>query len=120
GKFSGLQALKLLFVNYANCSGFNVGSLPFNYLGVPVFKGRPKASYFLPLTDRIKDKLSAWKASLLSIAGRTQLVKSVIQSYKSSLSSSLLSGISSELMVIVDNSRWQVGNGKSIQLWEDS
>jgi hypothetical protein len=75
GKFSSLQALQNLFNKYANCSGqvinaskstifaggisqvrlnhivnligFNVGSLPFNYLGVPIFKGKPKASFFL-------------------------------------------------------------------------
>jgi hypothetical protein len=107
GKMSSLNALKDLFVRYANCSGqvinaakstiysggisqarlinivtvfgFKVGS-PFNYLGVPIFKGRPKARYFYQIADKIKNKLSAWKASLLSIAGRVQLVKSVVQS----------------------------------------
>lgn len=33
----------------------------------------------MPIADRIRVKLSAWKASLLSISGRVQLVKSVIQ-----------------------------------------
>ena len=32
-----------------------------------------------PIADKIKSKLGAWKASLLSIAGRVILVKSVIQ-----------------------------------------
>lgn len=59
----------------ANLIGFIIGTLPFNYLGVPNFKGKPKARYFNPVADKIKSKLSAWKASLLSIAGRTQLVK---------------------------------------------
>jgi hypothetical protein len=59
---------------------FNLGSLPFNYLGIPIFKGKPKSSFLQPIADRIKLKLSAWKASLLSIAGRVQLVRSVIQS----------------------------------------
>jgi hypothetical protein len=63
-----------------NLIGFNLGTLPFNYLGVPIFKGKPKARYFIPFADKLKSKLSAWKASLLSIAGRVQLVKSVIQS----------------------------------------
>jgi hypothetical protein len=108
GKTSCLNALKDLFVIYANTSGqlinaakstlycggisqsrihnmvnllgFKVGSFPFNYLGVPIFKGRPKACYFFPIADKIKNKLSAWKASLLSIAGRVQLVQAVIQS----------------------------------------
>jgi hypothetical protein len=108
GTLSGLKALKELFTAYALESGqvintskstiypgsishgrlnlivqllnFNIGSLPFNYLGVPIFKGKPKASYLQPIADKIKLKLSAWKVSLLSIAGRVQLVRSVIQS----------------------------------------
>ena len=106
GNFESLQALKNLFTRYANCAGqvisarkstifaggitqgrlqniidllgFEVGTLPFNYLGVPIFKGRPKVSYLQPIADKVKAKLAAWKASLLSIAGRAQLIKSVI------------------------------------------
>lgn len=107
-KTSNLQALKDLFTRYAACSGqiininkssiysggvsndrldsivnmlgFQLGTLPFTYLGAPIFKGRPKVIYFQPIADKIKVKLASWKASLLSMAGRTQLVKSVIQS----------------------------------------
>jgi len=64
----------------SNMTGFNIGSLPFTYLGVPIFKGKAKIAYFQPIVDNIKLKLSAWKASLLSIVGRVQLVKSVIHS----------------------------------------
>jgi len=70
GNFESLEALKVLFTRYANSAGqvissrkstifsggittqrlqniinllgFNIDSLPFNYLGVPIFKGRPK------------------------------------------------------------------------------
>lgn len=108
GKLSSLESLKEIFTRYANCSGqivnigkssihaggvstsrlnhivqllgFSLGSLPFTYLGTPIFKGRSKKIYFQPIADRVKIKLSYWKASLLSIAGRVQLVKSVIQS----------------------------------------
>ena len=59
--------------------GFNIVQLPFTYLGFPIFQGKPKAAYFYPIMDKVKLKLSAWKASLLSIAGRVQLVKSVVQ-----------------------------------------
>jgi hypothetical protein len=59
---------------------FRIGTIPFNYLGVPIFKGKPKACFLQPVADKIKLKLSAWKASLLSIAGRVQLVKAIIQS----------------------------------------
>nr|ABD32264.2 RNA-directed DNA polymerase, putative [Medicago truncatula] len=63
-----------------NIIGFNHGTLPFTYLGVPIFKGKPKVIHLQPIVDKIIAKLSTWKASLLSIAGRVQMVKSVIQS----------------------------------------
>ncbi|CAJ2641500.1 unnamed protein product [Trifolium pratense] len=108
GSASNIQALASLFIRYgqasgqfvnpqkssiyagsisqsrlaiiANSLGFQIGSLPFTYLGVPIFKGKPKKCHLQPLADRVKIKLAAWKASLLSIAGRVQLVNSVIHS----------------------------------------
>jgi hypothetical protein len=65
--------------NIAATLGFNVGSLPFDYLGVPIFKGKPKKIHLQPFADKVKAKLACWKASLLSMAGRVQLIKSVIQ-----------------------------------------
>lgn len=59
--------------------GFNKGTLPFTYLGVPIFKGKPKRAHLQPIADKLKSKLSAWKASLLSIPGRVTLVKSAVQ-----------------------------------------
>ncbi|WJX52536.1 hypothetical protein P8452_38639 [Trifolium repens] len=61
-----------------NQLGFSIGVLPFVYLGIPIFKGKPKKCHLQPLADKIKSKLSAWKASFLSMAGRMQLIKSVI------------------------------------------
>ena len=58
--------------------GFKMEFLPFLYLGVPIFKGRPKAFYFQPVADKIRINLVALKASLLSIVGRVQLVNLVI------------------------------------------
>ena len=66
-------------LNIADRLGFRLGSLPFTYLGAPIFKGKPKEIHLQPIADKIKLKLSTWKASLLSMAGRVQLVKSVIQ-----------------------------------------
>lgn len=60
--------------------GFRIDRLPFLYLGIPIFKGKPRRQHLLPIVDRIKAKLSAWKASLLSISDRVILVSSVIHS----------------------------------------
>ncbi|KAM1340007.1 hypothetical protein ACFX2H_038462 [Malus domestica] len=59
--------------------GVSRGNLPFTYLGVPIFQGRPKRIYFQAIADKIRCKLTAWKGSLLSQAGRLQLINSVIQ-----------------------------------------
>lgn len=64
----------------ANALGFSVGKLPFTYLGVPLFQGKPRRVHLQPIADRIKSKLAGWKASLLSIMRRVQLVKSIIHS----------------------------------------
>lgn len=45
---------------------------------VTIFKGRPKAIYFQLVVDKIKKKFAAWKVSMLSIAGRIQLLRYVI------------------------------------------
>ncbi|CAI8592772.1 unnamed protein product [Vicia faba] len=105
-KNSNIKNLKALFLRYVECSGqyvnphksiiyagsispmrssylassigFSEGSLPFQYLGVPIFKGKPKVIHLHPIVDRIKEKLATWKASLLSMAGRVQIIKSII------------------------------------------
>jgi len=62
----------------AQLSSFSVGTLPFQYLGCPIFQGKPKCIHFQPIVDRIKVKLATWKGVLLSIMGRVQLVKSIV------------------------------------------
>ncbi|KAF1880119.1 hypothetical protein Lal_00022248 [Lupinus albus] len=38
--------------------GFNAGHLPFNYLGIPLFKGKPKRVHLQPIADRLLQKLA--------------------------------------------------------------
>jgi len=64
----------------SNILGIKVGSYPFIYLGVPIFKGKPLAIYFQGIADKIISQLSSWKGSQLSAAGRLQLLKSVVAS----------------------------------------
>ncbi|XP_058776775.1 uncharacterized protein LOC131651124 [Vicia villosa] len=92
GKFSGQHCNHSKFLIYAggmsnarhislaNHIGFTMAIPPFIYLGVPIFVGKPKACYFMYIADNIRLKSAAWKAKTLSMAGRIQLVKSVILS----------------------------------------
>ncbi|XP_058783003.1 uncharacterized protein LOC131657648 [Vicia villosa] len=47
---------------------------------VMIFVGKPKVCYFHYIADKVRTKLAAWKAKLLSMASRVQLVKSTILS----------------------------------------
>ncbi|KAL8495044.1 hypothetical protein ACS0TY_019266 [Phlomoides rotata] len=73
-------------VSYQNKAYFratlNIGSaaLPFTYLGVPLFRGVPKAAHLRSTTDRIISNFAGWKGSSLSLAGRACLINSVIVS----------------------------------------
>jgi len=62
----------------ANMLGFSVGTVPFLYLGCPIFQGKPKVIHFRSILDKIRNKLATWKGTILSIMGRVQLVKSII------------------------------------------
>lgn len=53
------------------------------YLGVPVLHNRVSRSSFQFILDKIDQRLSGWKAKMLSFAGRLTLTKSVLQSLPS-------------------------------------
>ncbi|GFS34515.1 hypothetical protein Acr_00g0034340 [Actinidia rufa] len=59
-------------------TGFSQGSFPFKYLGIPA-DSRLSIFQFSPLIDKISGYISAWVGANLSYAGRTELVKSVLQ-----------------------------------------
>ncbi|KAG7540795.1 Endonuclease/exonuclease/phosphatase superfamily [Arabidopsis thaliana x Arabidopsis arenosa] len=59
---------------------FEAGTLPVRYLGLPLLtKGMTRADY-LPLIERIRNRISSWTGRFLSFAGRLQLIKSVLSS----------------------------------------
>lgn len=60
--------------------GFQRGSLPIRYLGLPLMHKKLRKSEYSPLTDKIKAKLNSWTVRCLSFAGRLQLISSVIYS----------------------------------------
>ncbi|EOY30506.1 Uncharacterized protein TCM_037692 [Theobroma cacao] len=62
----------------SECSGFSHSTNLGKYLGVPLLRGRKKYSLFKYLEEKICNRLSSWKASALSFAGRLTLVKSIL------------------------------------------
>jgi len=70
--FAGFNRKNLKILN---C---NQGSLPLNYLAVPILFSIPKARFLQPLVDKVKLKLASWKGKSLSMMERIQLVNIVV------------------------------------------
>ncbi|XP_019432517.1 PREDICTED: uncharacterized protein LOC109339516 [Lupinus angustifolius] len=58
--------------------GFNRGSLPFKYLGVPLDSKKLTINQCSPLIEKITLRLRHWSTRLLSYACRLQLIRSVM------------------------------------------
>ena len=52
----------------------------FTYLGIPIFKASPKVVHWLPLLDKLKNKIQAWGANWLNKAGKIILINFVLTS----------------------------------------
>ncbi|KAL5194445.1 putative ribonuclease H protein [Glycine soja] len=61
-----------------NFTGFEEGTLPVRYLGVPLSCKKLNVHHYLPLVEKIVGRIRHWSSKLLSIAGRIQLVRSII------------------------------------------
>jgi hypothetical protein len=59
---------------------FKVGSIPFVYLGLPIGGTSCRLSFWEPIINRIKSRLTGWNSKHLSLGGRPVLLKSVLSS----------------------------------------
>ncbi|KAL1198538.1 putative ribonuclease H protein [Cardamine amara subsp. amara] len=59
---------------------FSIGQLPVRYLGLPLLTRKMTATAYQPLIDSIKGKINTWTTRFLSLAGRLQLISSVLMS----------------------------------------
>ena len=60
--------------------GFQLGSFPAKFLGVPLITSKLSLADCQPLLEKLKSRISSWTNRFLSYAGRLQLIKSVIHS----------------------------------------
>ncbi|XP_071742176.1 uncharacterized protein [Rutidosis leptorrhynchoides] len=78
--FFGMDHHEVSFV--AKCYDCKIGSVPFNYLGLPIGANMNKMSSWMPVINKFEKHLSDWKARLVSFGGRVTLVKSVLNSLR--------------------------------------
>jgi hypothetical protein len=65
---------------YKQLFGCESGSLPFNYLGIPIHYRKLKNSEWNPVEGRFENKLGCWAGKLLSYGDRLVLINSVLTS----------------------------------------
>ncbi|MFS7900382.1 hypothetical protein Hanom_Chr00s109717g01807231 [Helianthus anomalus] len=66
--------------NMAIGLGCRAGDTPFKYLGIQVGANMSRIANWDSAIEVFKNRLSAWKAKVLSIGGRVVLIKSVLES----------------------------------------
>ncbi|KAL0281797.1 UNVERIFIED_CONTAM: hypothetical protein Sradi_7286600, partial [Sesamum radiatum] len=96
--------------------GFHEGTLPIKYLGVPLVASRLTIEDCKPLLHKVDSRLAGWSHLNLSMAGRVQLIKSVLSSlhmYWASvflLPKSIINAIESRMRSFL----WQGSSGRGI------
>ncbi|KAL0292355.1 UNVERIFIED_CONTAM: hypothetical protein Sradi_6992700 [Sesamum radiatum] len=86
GTINSVSTIKATLLEFAELSGLRVnpgfqeGSLPIKYLGVPLSSSRLTRTDCQPLLDKLARRLAGWNHLTLSLAGRTQVIKSVLNS----------------------------------------
>ena len=60
---------------FLNC---REGTLPFNYLGLPVGANSKKVSTWEPMLEKLRTRLNAWGSRYVSLGGRIVLLNSVL------------------------------------------
>eukprot|EP00253_Pinus_taeda_P018975 PITA_18975 len=106
----------------SNCFGFAASCAwsSFKYLGLPIFQKRALSKDWLPLLDKIKSKIRSWGYNWLNLAGKTVLIKFVLNSlpiYQSAVMMAPL-GITRKIEEYIRNFFWKGGkaNEKRIPL----
>ncbi|KAL0287140.1 UNVERIFIED_CONTAM: hypothetical protein Sradi_7131400 [Sesamum radiatum] len=96
--------------------GFQEGTLPLKYLGVPLVASRLSIADCQPLIQKVEGRLAGWNTLNLSFAGRLQLLKSVLGSLHTYWASVFILPIS-DLKVIEERMRgflWQGASGRGV------
>ena len=64
-------------VALANAFGYQIATMPFTYLGLPMGTTKPRMEDLTPLMDRVERRLSAC-STYLSYSGRLEMINSVL------------------------------------------
>ena len=93
---------------------FAVAELPIRYLGIQLGANHRKVATWRPIIDKIEKKLSGWKASLLSQAGKLVLIKTVLNSLPIFYLGlfKMPKSVAKKIISLQSRFFWSKGNGK--------
>ncbi|XP_074298718.1 uncharacterized protein LOC141629644 [Silene latifolia] len=105
-------------------TGYVEGDLPVRYLGLPLFSSRLTQPMFAPLLDKIRAKISHWANSMLTYAGKIELINSVLFGLQHFWGSSVLlpKGIVKNIQKICKKFLWGIDEGHKrhvFKSWND-
>ncbi|KAL0328093.1 UNVERIFIED_CONTAM: hypothetical protein Scaly_2241900 [Sesamum calycinum] len=101
---------------------FQEGCLPVRYLGVPLISSRLTIADCKPIIDKLESRIAGWNHFNLTFAGRTQLIKSVLNTLHSYWASVFIlpKGVIKILEARMRKFLWQgsTGRGYAKVAWE--
>ncbi|GAU48899.1 hypothetical protein TSUD_98900 [Trifolium subterraneum] len=77
---TGINVADSWLAEAASVLSCTVGKVPFSYLDLPIGGNPRRLSFWEPLLNRFRSKLSGWKSRFLSFGGRLILIKYVLSS----------------------------------------
>ena len=85
----------------------------FIYLGIPICKTKIKSANWEPILDKLKVKIQRWSANWLNLAGKTVLIKAVLNSMAIYQSSILLApnAVIQKIEGLLKKFIWEGGKG---------
>ncbi|KAL0445469.1 UNVERIFIED_CONTAM: LINE-1 retrotransposable element O protein [Sesamum latifolium] len=102
-------------------TGFQLGSLPFRYLGLPIVSSKLTIVDCQPLLLKVDERISGWGSYQLSFAARTQLIRLHSCSLRDVAANGHWSWkrMIKLLPYLRTMLQFLVGNGESFWLWSD-
>lgn len=105
--------------------GFQTGTFPITYLGVPLLSNRLYINDCKVLVDKVRKKVQDWKHKCLSFRGRLQLISFLLNSMQIYWASMfILPGqIFKDIERVVKGSLWcngELTNGRAKVKWKDA
>lgn len=61
------------------CTGFQRESIPFMYLGSPMYNGTTRRTIYNSILNKINDRLHRWQGKILSPGAKLTLINSILQ-----------------------------------------